>query len=189
MAPRVSPLVRVPTEPLDISTLDYKFRRQPVEHSDAASGSFPRPLAESPHAGGIIDKHARNFAPVHEPSEADDESEMDDSEEVWENSLKQYLQDSWFPAFRVGAQAKQNFVWPHYRELEVAPGTRKLRTISRIMPYRIHGAACECEFLTCFFGIAEFYPWNYWQTSSCRRISNSMKRNIRVTLHCLLSIL
>lgn len=143
MAPRVSPLVRVPTEPLDISTLDYKFRRQLIKHSDAASGSHPRPLVENHDEGGIIINHAHNLAPVHESSEADDESEMDDSEEGWENSLKQYLQDSWFPAFKVGPQTKHNFVWPHYRELEVAPGTRKLHTISRIMPYRIHGAACE----------------------------------------------
>ncbi|KAG1781236.1 hypothetical protein EV702DRAFT_650604 [Suillus placidus] len=143
MAPRVFPLVRAPTEPLDASTLDWKLRRQLIERSDTAHGSRPRPLVDNRRADGIIVRHARNLAPVHEPSEADDESEMDNIEEGWENSLKQYLQDSWFPAFKIGPLPKQNFVWPHYPELLVAPGTRKLHTISRIMPYRIHGAACE----------------------------------------------
>jgi hypothetical protein len=101
---------------------------------------------ENHRVGSIIVRHAHSLAPVHEPSEADDQTEMADLEEGWENSLMQYLQDSWFPAFKVGPQVKQNFVWPYYRELQVAPGTRKLHTISRIMPYRIHGAACECEF-------------------------------------------
>lgn len=145
MAPRVSPPVRAPTEPLDASTLDWKFRRQLVERSDTANGSRPGPLVDNDRADGIIVKYARNLAPVHEPSEANGESdsEMDNLEEGRNNSLKQYLRDSWFPAFKVGPQAKQNFVWPHYQELQVAPGTRKLHTISRIMPYRIHSAACK----------------------------------------------
>ncbi|KAG1724011.1 hypothetical protein EDB19DRAFT_1761089 [Suillus lakei] len=142
MAPRRFPLVRAPTEPLDPSTLDWKFRRQLIERSDTANGRPPRPLADNYRSDGIVVKHGRDLASVPEPSEADDESEVNDVEEDFE-TLKHYLQDSWFPAFNVGPQAKQNFVWPYYPELQVAPGTRKLRTISRIMPYRIHGAACE----------------------------------------------
>jgi hypothetical protein len=142
-----------PTEPL-------------IEHSDAACVSHPRPLVENHHAGGIIVTHARNSAPVHEPSDADDDFEMDDSEvddsemndsgmddseEHYRYTLKSYIIDSWLPAFKIGPQVMQNFVWPHYQELEVAPGTRKLRTISRILPCRIHAAQCFCEFLICFF--------------------------------------
>lgn len=95
-----------------------------------------------PLDSSIIVKRGGNLAVVYEQYGAD-ESETDNLEEDLENSLRQYIHDSWFPVFKVGSQAKQDFVWPHYRELQVAPGTRRLHTISRIMPYRIHGAACE----------------------------------------------
>ncbi|KAG2122935.1 hypothetical protein DEU56DRAFT_831148 [Suillus clintonianus] len=132
MAPRAFPLLRAPTEPLDASTLDWKFRRQLLEGADPADD--PRHRAD-----GIVVNHPRNLAYIREPTEADADVEKID----WNDSLKHYLQDSWFPAYFFGPQVKLNFVWPHYPELQVAPGTRMLRTISRIMPYRIHGAACE----------------------------------------------
>jgi len=146
MAPCVFPLVRAPTEPLDAGTLDWKFNKQLIKRPDAANSSRPRPLVDDHRADGNIVKSVRNLAPVLEPSEANDECEMNNLEEGWASSLKQYLQDSWFPAFEVGPRVKQNFVWLHYQELQVAHGTRKLHTISRIMTYRIHGAARECEF-------------------------------------------
>ncbi|KAG0696897.1 hypothetical protein DFH29DRAFT_181708 [Suillus ampliporus] len=141
MAPYRSPLVRVPTEPLDVSTLDWKFRKQLlIQPSNPSAGSRPRPLVRNHRMNDIAFQH---LAPVPEPFEMDDEYVADD-EAGWDtHSLKQYLQESWFPAFEVGPRAKQNFVWPHYPELQAAPGTRKLRNISRIMPYRIHGAACD----------------------------------------------
>ncbi|KAG1722544.1 uncharacterized protein EDB91DRAFT_1174563 [Suillus paluster] len=143
MPPRRSPLVRAPTEPLDASTLDWKFRRQLIEPSEPSTDSRTRALVRTHRVNNIVVQHARDLVSVPRPFETDDESVVDDETGKDAHSLKRYLQESWFPAFKLGPRVEQKFVWPHYPELQAAPGMRKLRTISRIMPYRIHGAVCE----------------------------------------------
>lgn len=116
MAPRPSPLVRVPTEPLEHGRLNWAPRKQQTE----------------------IAVRTCMLPSVREPSDTDPEADSAT------HSLKQYLQESWFPAFQVGPRAKREFVWPHYPELQAPHRTRKLRAISRITHYRIHGATSDC---------------------------------------------
>jgi len=119
----------MPTEPLDLSTVSWHYRKRLVEPANTSRAPQPQVY------------RARELLPAHEPSETDNH---------WQEAapatytLKLYLQESWFPAFKVGPRVQQAFVWPHYPELQAQPGTRKLRAISRIAPKHIRGAACDC---------------------------------------------
>jgi hypothetical protein len=165
MPPHQSPFVREATIPLDPITLDWKHRKQLIQSSNntASSGSQARARASRVrHAADPILK------PTPEPPAEEDQ---DPEPSLATYSLKKYLQESWFPVFQLGPRAKQDFIWPHYPELHAPLGTRKLRAISRIMPYRIHGAACDCAFRRFFWLI--YSPKICWQTLSGRRIGKS----------------
>lgn len=136
MASRSSSFVREATIPLDLS--DWKPRKQLIKRQAITRAPVKR--------NNNTIQHTDNLAPVLEPSETYSEEEA-----LTTYSLKRYLQESWFPAFKVGPRVKQAFIWRHYPELQALPGTRKLCSISRITPSRFRGAASNCTWNTFFF--------------------------------------
>ncbi|KAJ8592540.1 hypothetical protein M405DRAFT_812528 [Rhizopogon salebrosus TDB-379] len=137
MPPHQSPFVREATIPLDPITLDWKHRKQLIQSSNNTASSGSQARVRAPRV-----RHAAD--PILKPTpEPPAEEDQDPEPSLATYSLKKYLQESWFPVFQLGPRAKQDFIWPHYPELHAPLGTRKLRAISRIMPYRIHGAACD----------------------------------------------
>ena len=141
MAPRPAPFVREPTIPLDLN--DRKPRKQPIK---------AQAITRAPVKHRNTVWPTNNLAPALESSDTDIEEE----EVPTTYSLKQYLQESWFPAFKIGPRVKQAFTWRHYPELQALPGTRKLRSISRITPFRIRGSASDCALNAFFFPADKF---------------------------------